>query len=71
MYQGQFPRPPSETAKVRAESALTQAESARDVAQAKLAAAIPQLMSLGLTVEQIASSLGLTVEQVKEEVRMA
>jgi Uma2 family endonuclease len=60
----------AESAKVRAESALTQAESARDVAQAKLAAAIPQLMSLGLTVEQIASSLGLTVERVNEELRM-
>jgi hypothetical protein len=60
----------AESAKIEAESALTQAESARDVAQAKLAAAIPQLMSLGLTVEQIASSLGLTVERVNEELRM-
>ena len=58
------------SAKVRSESALTQAELARDVAQAQLTAAIPQLMSLGLTVEQVASSLGLTVERVKEELRM-
>ena len=57
----------AESAKVRAESALTQAESARDVAQAKLTAAIPQLMGLGLTVEQVAIALGLTVEQVNEE----
>lgn len=60
----------AESAKLRAESALTQAESARDVAQAKLAAAIPQLMSLGLTIEQVASSLGLTVKRVNEELRI-
>lgn len=60
----------AESAKIQAESALTQAESARDVAQAQLTAAIPQLMNLGLTVEQVASSLGLTVERVNEELRM-
>ncbi len=60
----------AESAKVEAESARIQAESARDVAQAKLTAAIPQLMSLGLTVEQVASSLGLTVERVNEELKI-
>jgi Uma2 family endonuclease len=52
------------------ERQLTQAQSetlrsAREAAEAKLTSAIPQLLSLGLTTEQIANSLGLTIAQVE------
>ncbi len=39
--------------------------SAREAAEAKLTSAIPQLLSLGLTPDQIAASLGLPIAQVK------
>jgi hypothetical protein len=39
--------------------------SARTQAEAKLTAAIPQLIGLGLSVEQVASSLGLTIAEVQ------
>ncbi len=53
------------------ELAETQAEadrSARGAVEAKLTSAIPQLLSLGLTSEQIATSLGLTIAQVNEAI---
>ena len=40
--------------------------SARTQAEAKLTAAIPQLIGLGLSVEQVASSLGLTIAEVEQ-----
>jgi Uma2 family endonuclease len=36
----------------------------------KLTSAIPQLLSLGLTTEQIANSLGLTIEQVEAAIEL-
>lgn len=50
------------------ESAQAQAEAdrlAREAAEAKLTSAIPQLLSLGLTPDQIATSLGLPIAQVE------
>jgi Uma2 family endonuclease len=65
----------AETDRSARELAEAQAEtdrSARELAEAQLAAselarrsAIPQLLSLGLTTEQIANSLGLTIAQVE------
>jgi len=40
--------------------------SARTQAEAKLTAAIPQLIGLGLSVEQVVSSLGLTIAEVEQ-----
>ena len=60
----------SQQSEVARQQAETQAEierSARVETEAKLTAAIPQLIGLGLTAEQIASSLGLTVERVNQE----
>jgi Uma2 family endonuclease len=52
-----------------AEIEATTERSARTQAEAKLTAAIPQLIGLGLSVEQVASSLGLTIAEVKQALR--
>ncbi len=57
-------------------SALEASECARELAEVQLAAselarrsAIPQLLSLGLTSEQIANSLGLTIGEVESAIK--
>ena len=48
-----------------AEIEATTERSARTQAEAKLTAAIPQLIGLGLSVEQVSQSLGLTIAEVE------
>jgi Uma2 family endonuclease len=63
----------AETDRSAREAAETQAEtdrSAREAAEAKLTSAIPQLLNLGLTTEQIANSLGLTIAQVEAAIEL-
>lgn len=55
------------SARQQAETQAESERSARAETEAKLTAAILPLISLGLTVEQIANSLGLTVERVNQE----
>jgi Uma2 family endonuclease len=49
-----------------AESLAEAERSSRIQAESKLTAAVPQLLGLGLTVEQVANSLGLTIEEVEQ-----
>jgi predicted transposase YdaD len=52
-------------AKQFAQLQATTERSARTQAEAKLTAAIPQLIGLGLSIEQVAQSLGLTIAEVQ------
>ncbi len=52
-----------------AEIEATTERSARTQAEAKLTAAIPQLIGLGLTIEQVAQSLGLTIAEIEQALR--
>ncbi len=56
--------PTDAEAKQLAQTEVETERSAREAAEAKLTSAIPQLLSLGLTPDQIAASLGLTIAQV-------
>jgi Uma2 family endonuclease len=65
----------AEAAKQIAESAKQSAEAAKQIAEAQLEeersarrSAIPRLVTLGLTVEQIAAAIGLSVEVVQQEI---
>ncbi len=56
-------------AKQFAQLQTTIERSARTQAEAKLTAAIPQLIGLGLSIEQVAQSLELTIAEVKQALR--
>lgn len=56
----------SEQARAQAEQAKEQAEQAKEQAEQARRFAIPRLLALGLTVEQVAEALQLSVEEINQ-----
>ena len=70
--RGEQQRERAEQERLRAEQERLRAESAEQARQAEFQArrdAIPRLLGMGLSVEQVAEALGLSVEEVAEDAR--